>query len=432
MHRTSGLGVRWILSAALTLLLVAIGDSARADGLDGLSLHAEVVGAGERGPILIRLALKNKGRDSIQVRSAVWSEATATFEPATGLKAREPKADFRSESIDREIRPGACWETLVDLYSQYETVPPGTYTATCSWTIRAHVGRPGHDAGRPRVVERLTRELKVHVPSDSKGAAAAAAALIDWLDVAPTEDAKIGFVLRTVEQSRDPMMESAALELAWRFDRCAEPVAAWYFRTVPSDRIATVLPSRLLADHRHQANVWLNRWRVAGRKPPTAAELAALAGSCNRATRFATFVHFHDQLDAGTRESILREAAAMRSPVRSTWTKPLLRQLAAGDFRSRELAAIELHTAGDRVLSELRRAARKPATADEGERLNKLIASIEKDAKADRTEVRFVDAAVRHARETRGAVLLLEAFAKNAPESAVAVRAREGLEPVVK
>jgi len=117
----------------------------------------------------------------------------------------------------------------------------------------------------------------------------------------------------------------------------------------------------------------------------------------------------------------------MRSPVRATWSKPLLRQLAAGDFRTRELAAIELQTAGDRVLAELRRAAKSPATADEGDRLNKLIGAIEKDAKADRTELRFVGAALRHARDTRGAVVLLEAFARNAPESAVAIQAREGL-----
>jgi len=426
MHRTRGLGDRWTRIAAL-IVLVAVGRSVRGDGLDALSLHAEVVGAGERGPILVRLVLKNDGRDSIQVRSAVWSEARATFEPATGLKAREPKADLRSESIDREIRPGATWEMLVDLYSQYETVPPGRYTATCAWTVRAHVGRPGHDAGVPRVVERLTRVLKVDVPSGSDGAAAAAAALVDWLNVAPTDDAKIAFVLRTIERSREPLLEPAALELAWRFDRCAESVAAWYFRTVPTERIAAVLPKALRNDHRHQADVWLHQWRVAGRRPPTAVELADLAGSCNRATRFATLVHFHDHLDNGTRGSILREAAAMRSPVRATWSKPLLRQLAAGDFRTRELAAIELQTAGDRVLAELRRAAKSPATADEGDRLNKLIGAIEKDAKADRTELRFVGAALRHARDTRGAVVLLEAFARNAPESAVAIQAREGL-----
>jgi hypothetical protein len=426
MNAAASFGWRWARRAAI-LLLAAVAPAARGDGLDALSLHAEVVGASERGPILIRLTLKNGGRDSIQARSTVGSEATAVFGPAAGLKPREQRAGPRSEAVDRELRPGATWETLVDLYLAYESVPAGTYTATCTWSIQAVVGRPSTDVARPRVVHRLTRELKVEVQSDSKAGEKSAAALVDWLNVPPTDDAKIAFVLRTVEQSRDPMMEPAALELAWRFDRCAAPVAAWYFRTVPSDRIASVVPTRLLAHHRHHADVWLNQWRVAGRKPPTAAELAALAGSCNRATRFATFIHFHDQLDPGTRESILHEAAAMRSPVRSTWTKPLLRQLAAGDFRSRELAAIELQTAGDRVLSELRQAARKPATADEGERLNKLIAAIEKDAKADRTEVRFVDAALRHVRDTRGAVLLLGAFARNAPESAVAVRAREGL-----
>jgi hypothetical protein len=411
----------------VVLALAAISSAARGDGLDALSLHAEAVGASDRGPILIRLTLKNGGRDSIQVRSAPGSEATAVFEPAAGLKARERARALPSESIDRELQPGASWETLVDLYPAYESVRPGNYTATCSWTIRAQVGRPGAEPGRPRVVQRLTRELKVDVRSDSKAAGSTATALVDWLNAPPTDDAKIAFVLRSVEQSREPLLEPAALELAWRFDHCTEPVAAWYFRTLSADRIATALPNLLLTDHRHHADVWLKHWRVAGRTAPTAEVLAALAGACNRAVRFATFVHFQEQLDPGTRDSILREARAMRSPVRADWSKRLLGQLTARDFRTRELAAVELETAGERALAEIRRAAKSPATADEGERLNKLIAAIDKQGKADRMELRLVNSAVRHARDTRGAVLLLEAFARNAPESAVARRAREGL-----